>query len=185
MRATLTYTHRHTDFDSAANTKNATANTDTPATGPQTGRMINCQNMLSKAKCKKRKRRWEGEIWRWSQGAGGRAGRAGRAGKAGKASQQHNKKCGSVRATMCAPMYAYVFILTCHYVTTDSKIYYHLDRRLPPASCLLPPTTTHRTLSGAKSLESPVNTHSNLLSKLNLRLADQFDNMNHMERFAL
>lgn len=28
-------------------------------------------------------------------------------------------------------------------------------------------------------------THSNLLSKLNLRLADQFNNMNHMERFAL
>jgi len=33
--------------------------------------------------------------------------------------------------------------------------------------------------------DSRFDTHSNLLSKLNLRLADQFNNMNHMERFAL
>lgn len=75
------------------------------------------------------------------------------------------------------------------------KIYYHLRAcvRVWVHECMsvcLPLTLAHSLCHFAIGnihtlLCFIADTHSNLLSKLNLRLADQFNNMNHMERFAL
>lgn len=74
------------------------------------------------------------------------------------------------------------------------KIYYHLSPSLPVCGCLCVCVPVCVSVCIKIHLLSIFRntlgiwhdyTHSNLLSKLNLRLADQFNNMNHMERFAL
>lgn len=126
--------------------------------------------------------------------------------------QQHNKKCVCVCAnefflrlliththsqTHTRSLTTHVFVLSCHYVTTDTRFIIICRPVCLCAGvrvCLCLCVCVCAALSIKIHLLSIFRntlgiwndyTHSNLLSKLNLRLADQFNNMNHMERFAL
>lgn len=101
----------------------------------------------------------------------------------------------------------HVFVLSCHYVTTDTR-FIIICRPVWVCVCVRVCVFLSHILiifyikihllsiySGKGEMRATLelyglysirrDTHSNLLSKLNLRLADQFNNMNHMERFAL
>lgn len=105
--------------------------------------------------------------------------------------------CGSAShthtRTHTGSLTTHVFVLSCHYVTTDTRfIIICRPVWLCAGVCVFASVSVSvcikiHLLSIFRNTLGIWHdyTHSNLLSKLNLRLADQFNNMNHMERFAL